>query len=92
MGAIGGIAASGTPYANTYIGGIYGAEVNTSTALPVYVDTDGHLGTSLVSASGKKVRIRTPKGAQPQVRVNEFQKQQKRIAELEARLRVSQQQ
>lgn len=82
--SIGGIAASGTDYTATYIGGIYGAEVNTGTALPVYVDTDGHLGTSLVNASGKKVRIRSPKGAQPQVKVNEFQKQQKRIAELEA--------
>jgi phage host-nuclease inhibitor protein Gam len=30
-----------------------------------------------------KLRIRTPKGAQPQVKVDEFQKQQKRIAELE---------
>jgi hypothetical protein len=50
----------------------------------VYVDTDGHLGTNLVNASGKKVRIRTPQGAQGQATLNEFQKQQKRIAELEA--------
>jgi hypothetical protein len=28
--------------------------------------------------------MRTPQGAQPQVNVNEFQKQQERIAELEA--------
>jgi hypothetical protein len=27
--------------------------------------------------------MRSPKGAQPQVKVNEFQKQQKRIAQLE---------
>jgi hypothetical protein len=80
--SIGGIAASGTPYELTFIGGIYGASVNTGTALPVYVDTDGHLGTTLASASGK-VRIRTPKGAQPQVKLDEFQKQQKRIADLE---------
>ena len=80
--SIGGIAASGTPYELTFIGGIYGSEVNQGTALPVYVDTDGHLGTSLVNASGK-VRIRTPQGAQPQATLNEFQKQQKRIAELE---------
>ena len=33
---------------------------------------------------GKKVRIRSPKGAQPQAKLNEFQKQQKRIAELES--------
>ena len=82
--SIGGIAASGTNYENTYIGGIYGQSVNVGTALPVYVDTDGHLGTSLVNASGKEVRIRSPKGAQPQAKLNEFQKQQKRIAELES--------
>jgi hypothetical protein len=82
--SIGGIAASGTPYENTYIGGIYGQSVSAGTALPVYVDTDGHLGTSPVNASGQKVRIRTPQGAQPQATLNEFQKQQKRIAELEA--------
>ena len=81
--SIGGIAASGTPYALTFIGGIYGSEVSTGTALPVYVDTDGHLGTTLVNGSAMKLRMRTPKGAQPQVKVNEFQKQQKRIAELE---------
>ena len=82
--SIGGIAASGTPYENTYIGGIYGASVNTSTALPVYVDTDGHLGTALINASGQKMRMRTPQGIQSQASLSEFQKQQKRIAELEA--------
>jgi hypothetical protein len=82
--SIGGIAASGTPYELTFIGGIYGASVNTGTALPVYVDTDGHLGTTLANASGQKVRIRGPQGGQHQATLNEFQKQQKRIAELEA--------
>jgi hypothetical protein len=82
--SIGGIAASGIDYTATFIGGIFGAEVNTGTALPVYVDTDGHLGTSLVNGSVKKLRMRTPNGAHPQVKVNEFQKQQKRIAELES--------
>lgn len=81
--SIGGIAASGTDYTATFIGGIYGQSVNAGTALTVYVDTDGHLGTNLVNASEQKVRIRSPKGAQPQVKINEFQKQQKRIAELE---------
>ena len=84
--SIGGIAASGTPYENTYIGGIFGQSVSVGTALPVYVDTDGHLGTSLVNGSGKKVRIRSPQGAEPHVTLNEFQKQQKRIAELESML------
>ena len=82
--SIGGIAASGTPYELTFIGGIYGASVNVGTALPVYVDTDGHLGTSLVNASGQKVRTRGPQRAQPQANLNEFQKQQKKIAELES--------
>jgi hypothetical protein len=82
--SIGGIAASGIDYVNTYIGGIFGASVNVGSALPVYVDTDGHLGTALVNGSLQKLRIRTPKGIQPQVRVNEFQNQQKRIAELES--------
>jgi len=81
--SIGGIAASGTPYDLTFIGGIYGGEVNTGTALPVYVDTDGHFGTTLVNGSAKKLRMRGPNGAQPQVKVNEFQKQQKRNTELE---------
>jgi len=81
--SIGGIAASGTPYELTFIGGIFGASVNTGTALPVYVDTDGHLGTMLVNASGQKLRMRSPQGAQHQATVNEFQKQQQRIAELE---------
>jgi uncharacterized coiled-coil protein SlyX len=82
--SIGGIAASGIDFANTYIGGIFGASVNLGTALPVYVDTDGHLGTSLVNASGKKVRVRSLQPAQPQAMRGEFQKQQKRIADLEA--------
>jgi hypothetical protein len=81
--SIGGIAASGIDFENTYIGGIYGASVNTGTALPVYVDNDGHLGTTLVNSSEQKVRIRTPKGALPQAKMDEFQKQQKRIADLE---------
>src|SRR5204862_5788551 len=81
--SIGGIAASGTPYELTFIGGIYGASVNTGTALPVYVDTDGHLGTNLVNASGQKLRIRGPQRAQHPASLNKFQKQQTRIAELQ---------
>jgi hypothetical protein len=81
--SIGGIAASGTDYEMTFIGGIYGGEVSTGTALPVYVDTDGHLGTSLVNRSAKKLRTRSPQSARSQAKINEFQKQQKRIAELE---------
>ena len=51
--SIGGIAASGIDFTATFIGGIYGASVNVGTALPVYVDTDGHLGTSLVNGAAK---------------------------------------
>ena len=82
--SIGGVAASSTDYVATFIGGIYEAEVNTGTALPVYVDTDGHLGTILVNGRGKALRMHSPKGAQPQASIKEFQKQQKRIAELES--------
>jgi hypothetical protein len=82
--SIGGIAASGIDFANTYIGGIYGASVNTGSALPVYVDTDGHLGTSLVNASGQKLRTHSLQGAQHQASLKEFQKQQTRIADLES--------
>jgi len=80
--SIGGIAASGIDFENTYIGGIYNASVS-AMALPVYIDEDGHLGTSNVNGSGQKLRIRGPQGAQHQATLNEFQKQQKRIAELE---------
>jgi hypothetical protein len=80
--SIGGIAASGTDYENTYIGGIFGTSV--AGALPVYVNADGHLGTNPVNGGGKKVRIRSPQGVQPQATLKEFQKQQKRIAELES--------
>ena len=81
--SIGGISASGIDFTATFIGGIYGAQVNTGSALPVYVDTDGHLGTTLVNGSFQKLRMRSPKASSHQVKANEFQKQQKRIAELE---------
>lgn len=81
--SIGGIAAGGVPYDKTFIGGVYGGQVSTASALPVYVDIDGHLGTNLVNASGKNVRTRNPHAAQPQAKLNEFQNQQKRNTELE---------
>src|SRR5438270_1305799 len=70
--SIGGIAASGTPYELTFIGGIYGGQVNTGTALPVYVDTDGHLGTVLVDAKGSPsaAPLRGGRDAQHQVILN----------------------
>ena len=56
--SIGGIAASGTDYTATFIGGIYGASVNSGAALPVYVDTDGHLGTATTSSARFKEAIK----------------------------------
>src|SRR5205823_3416829 len=50
--------ASGTAYTATFIGGIYGASVNSGTALPVYVDTDGHLGTPTTSSARFKEAIK----------------------------------
>jgi hypothetical protein len=61
--SIGGIAASGTDYTATFIGGIYGASVNSGTALPVYVDTDGHLGTATTSSARFKEAIKPMDGA-----------------------------
>jgi hypothetical protein len=81
--SIGGIAASGTDYTLTFIGGIYGGAVSAE-ALPVYIDSDGHLGTTVGPANGKNVKLRGLKAARPQAMSNEFQKQQKRIADLEA--------
>jgi hypothetical protein len=63
------------PY-DTYIAGIFDRAVDAGTALFVYVDDTGKLGTSLVNAAGKKV-------ATPQAMLNESRNQQKRIAELE---------
>jgi hypothetical protein len=70
--SIGGIAASGTPYEACYIGGIFGASVNTGTALPVYVDTDGHLGTVLANANGtpSAAPLRRGKGVQHEAMLN----------------------
>jgi Chaperone of endosialidase len=49
--SIGAIAASGTPYENTYIGGISGVPIPTGVA--VVVDGNGHLGTTTSSARFK---------------------------------------
>jgi uncharacterized coiled-coil protein SlyX len=46
----------GTPgvHANTYIAGIYGAPISGDTATPVYIDSDGKLGTFFSSARFKQ--------------------------------------
>ena len=80
--AIGALSATGTDYTSAFIGAVFGGVVSAD-AQPVLVDTDGHLGTVVGVASATKLRMRAPKGARPQARNSEFQKQQKRIAELE---------
>jgi hypothetical protein len=84
--AIGALSATGTDYTSAFIGGVYGAGITTGDALPVFIGSDGHLGTSAgpVNGSAKGLRMRGSHGAaRPQASINEFQKQQKRIAELE---------
>jgi hypothetical protein len=91
--AIGNLAASGTTYESFYTGGIFGAGVNGATAVPVYVDDGGKLGTVLMAdAPGRK-------GAQPQAMLNKSEhrqlqqlqatvaQQQKEIAMLTAQLK-----
>ena len=63
------------PY-DTFIAGIFNRAVDVGTAVPVFVDDTGKLGTILVDAVGNKV-------ATPQAMLNESRNQQKRIAELE---------
>src|SRR5437773_769 len=77
--AIGGIAASGTPYQNCFIGGIYGASLNAGTAAAVYVDTDGHLGTVLVNAKGNQssAPLRRGNGAQHQAKLKQVFKRRR---------------
>src|SRR5258708_10721203 len=63
------------PY-DTFIAGIFDRAVDVGTAVPVFVDDTGNLGTILVDAVGNKL-------ATPQAILNESLTQQKRIAELE---------
>ena len=72
---IGNDAAFAFPY-DTYIAGIFDRAVDVGTAVFVFVDDTGKLGTVLVDANGNKM-------ATPQAMLNESRNQQKRIAELE---------
>jgi hypothetical protein len=72
---IGNDTAFGFPY-DTFIAGIFNRAVDGGTAVQVFVDDTGKLGTVLVDAVGNKV-------ATPQAMLNESRNQQKRIAELE---------
>jgi hypothetical protein len=88
--AIGGIPSSGTPYDSvfigndafeTFIGGIFGADVDVGTAVPVLIDAGGKLGTNAVAANGK-ARVRNPQGAQPQAMLNKSD--HRKLQELQA--------
>src|SRR6478672_13203633 len=57
-------------YNACYITGIFGAEVNVGTAVAVYVDDTGKLGTMPVSAPGKQMAVPAPRGAHPQAMLN----------------------
>jgi hypothetical protein len=59
-----------------FAAGIFGRGVDAGTALFVFVDENGKLGTNAIDANGNKV-------ATPQAMINESLKQQRRIAELE---------
>ena len=85
--AIGGIAASGTDYTTTFIGGIAGATVSTDAAV-VYIDTDGHLGTVPMNANRNPATapVRRSKGAHPQAMLN------RKVAELQATVAQQQKQ
>jgi hypothetical protein len=83
--AIGNIPASGTPYDAMYVGGVVGAGIPTANAVPVYIDqTTGQLGTVLTDGIGKKATGRIGRGTQHQSMLDQFQKQQNRITELES--------
>ena len=64
------------PY-DTFIAGIFNRAVSAGTAVLVFVDNTGKVGTVLVDANGKTVPFK------PQAMLDESLKQQKRIAELE---------
>jgi len=60
-----------------YIDNIVGGGVDAGTAVPVFVDQDGKLGTVALPNTGGLP------GAQSQAMLNELRKEQKRVAELE---------
>jgi hypothetical protein len=65
------------PY-DTYIAGIFDRDVDATTAVVVFADTNQKIGTNLVDANGNSVPFK------PQAMLDESLKQRKRIAELEA--------
>jgi len=66
------------PY-DTFIAGIFDRAVDVDTAVPVFVDDTGKLGTILVDANGNKVAVPSP-----QVMLNEMLKEHKKVEEQQA--------
>lgn len=66
------------PY-DTYIAGIFDRTVDMDTAVFVYVDSTGKLGTTPVDANGNKVPVPTP-----QAMLNELLKEHKKVEEQQA--------
>jgi hypothetical protein len=91
--AIGGIPPNGTAYTDTFIGGVFGAAVSAATAVPVFVDVDGKLGTALVGdAPGRQgARSQAMHNQSARSKFEELQatvaRQQKEIAMLTAQLK-----
>ena len=69
-------------YNACYITGIFGAEVNVGTAVAVYVDDTGKLGTMPVSAPGNKMAVPLPRGAHHQAVLNKSEN--RKVAQLQA--------
>ena len=83
---IGGIPATGTPYTACYIGGIAGATVLPD-GLPVFVDSEGRLGTVVAGAQGTQP-LRRGKGVQPQAMLNrKVEALESTVAQLTAQLK-----
>jgi len=65
-----------------YIGNIYHAPVDLMTAVPVFVDQDGKLGTQ--GFDGTKMVLPDPHGVHPQPMSNEFPGEHRNVEELKA--------
>src|SRR4051812_27034576 len=63
--SIGGIAASGTPYELTFIGGLFGAAVNTCPPLPGEAPPPGPPGPAPLKATRRRMGNAGPHGAPP---------------------------
>jgi len=67
-----------------YIGNIYNAPVDLNTAVPVFVDQDGKLGTQ--GFDGTKMVLPSPHGGHPQSMLNEFRGEHRKVEELQVRM------